>query len=88
MSDEFTKYDKKAILEFNSGGPNLHFNSVEECRVSCSNNPSCLSFETWPADNGGIGCTTGSVTSDMIETINPQLFHYPPDTDLYSRKCI
>ena len=87
MSDVFMKYRNKAIKGFNSGVNDTYYDTEHKCEDACKHNPQCLSFETWEKD-GQIGCTTGSVTYDMIMTTIPTKIDNRSGTHLSSRTCI
>ncbi|XP_060580137.1 SCO-spondin-like [Ruditapes philippinarum] len=52
----YTKFERKAITGFNSN--EAEYGSLEECKIACTENPECLSFEIY-RKRSGARCTTG-----------------------------
>ena len=82
MSEDFKEYPREKILDFNLE----IYDTVQDCEDACRKNSQCLSYETWP-DNNGLGCSTAPVTYDMIKTTIPTNIGQNAG-DLYSRTCI
>jgi hypothetical protein len=85
MTGNYSKIENKYIQGFNSGNDSVH-DSVEECKMACNKNPRCLSFEIWP-EGGKLKCTTGLVTYDMINSVDPTKLGMDGSYDLYSKTC-
>ncbi|XP_060602659.1 uncharacterized protein LOC132755761, partial [Ruditapes philippinarum] len=69
MTGNYKKIDNKAIVDFNSD--NAEYDSLEQCKIACDENPICLSFEIYLGLGSKVGCNTGVVTYDMMNSADP-----------------
>ncbi|XP_060562620.1 SCO-spondin-like isoform X1 [Ruditapes philippinarum] len=86
MTDNYTKFERKKINDFNSG-PITIYGILDECKAACTEDPICLSFEIWPEKDNKVGCTTGVVTYDMMKSADPTQIRDDKNADLYSKTC-
>jgi hypothetical protein len=82
---KYAEFERKAINNFNWDGEKS-YGSLEQCKRACTENSQCLSFEILRVSNGGI-CTTGSVTYNMINAVDPTQIRDDNNYDLYSKTC-
>jgi hypothetical protein len=63
------------------------YESLNDCRTACVEDPDCSSFEEW-IDNGVQMCTTSSVSLDMAKNAAPSAIQSIQNVQLYTRLCV
>jgi hypothetical protein len=85
MTGDYSIFKNKYIHGYNNGSDTVR-DSLEECKIACISNPSCLSFETYHVGDE-LKCTTGLVTYEMIISSDPTQFKHDETYNLYSKTC-
>jgi hypothetical protein len=85
MTGNYMIIENKFISGFNSDYS--VYDNLEQCKIACNENPICLSYEIYPASGSKVGCATGIVTYDMMNSADPTKIRYDTYYDLYSKTC-
>ncbi|XP_060553588.1 uncharacterized protein LOC132714694 [Ruditapes philippinarum] len=85
MTGNYMKFENKFISGFNSDY--AEYDSLEQCKIACDENPSCLSYEIYSASGKKVACNIGTVTYDMMNSADPTMIRDDSLLDLYSKTC-